>query len=298
MGHNPHISIVIPSYNRKRTILTLIENLLHQDHDSYEIIIVDDCSPDDSADTIEAVFPSVKVIRCKTNGGPAVARNAGIRLAQGDIIVGFDSDVSIDDLGLLRRIESEFNAHPKASGFAFRVRSPDGLTDDKPRWWHPRDIEKSSSTIFETDYFSGTAYSFKKSCMIESGLFPEFLYMHYEEVELAYRMVNRSFSILYNPYLIVRHHADPTPRRSRIRDYFKPRNQILIAISCFPPKNAIAYLIPRLALGFIRSLRFLSFGQFCAALLSAIKLCPLALKRRDQLSTSTLRRIKEFRNHS
>ncbi len=289
------ISVVIPSYNRRDCVLNLLRDVLAQEDVEFEVIVVDDCSPDDSVEAIRREFPGVKLLVNEKNGGPCVTRNRGIREAAGDWIVGFDSDVTLPDRKLLAKVRDAVIEHPKATGFAFRIFKADGVTDDAPRWWHPVSLANGGKRVFESDYFSGTAYAFRRNEMITAGLFPEILYMHYEEVELAYRILDAGGSILYRPELTAVHHANEVSRRSEIQVFYKPRNQILLAMSCFPPLHSIAYLAPRLVFQFLKSVKNSHLNGFCRAISDAMAKKNQLPKPRRPLKPSTLLRIARLR---
>ena len=289
------ISVVIPSYNRKDCVLALLGDLRSQQGVEFEVIVVDDASPDGTAAAVRDCFPEVILFVNETNGGPCVSRNRGIRAARGEIVVGLDSDVTVSDPRLLARVEAAFALSPESSGFAFRIFKPDGVTDDAPRWWHPVPIERGCDRRFETDYFSGTGYAFRRNAMIEAGLYPEILYMHYEEVELAYRIVDRGGAIHYRPDLAVVHHANPVSRRSEINIFYKPRNQVLLAVGCLPVWQAVRYLGIRLPYQFLSACRGGHVGRFMAAMKSAIALGGIRLRNRRPLRKQAIRSIRGIR---
>ncbi len=78
----PLISVVIPAYNRRESVLALLADVYAQDGVAFEVIVVDDCSPDDTVAAIGAKYPAVQLLRNERNGGPAVSRNRGVRAAQ------------------------------------------------------------------------------------------------------------------------------------------------------------------------------------------------------------------------
>lgn len=89
------VSIVLPTYNRKRFLETAFKSIKEQTYENWELIIVDDGSSDGSMALLtqlkSSVTNTVTVIQ-QDNAGPAVARNAGIRQAIGVFIAFFDSD--------------------------------------------------------------------------------------------------------------------------------------------------------------------------------------------------------------
>ncbi|WP_432839972.1 glycosyltransferase family 2 protein [Dactylosporangium sp. CA-092794] len=89
---SPLVSVVVPNYNYSRALPLCLQALLDQTYPNLEIIVVDDCSTDDSA-AVAASF-GVRVLRTTSNGGPAAARNLGARHATGEILFFVDSDVA------------------------------------------------------------------------------------------------------------------------------------------------------------------------------------------------------------
>ena len=285
------ISVVIPSYNRRDCVLALLKDVYAQKDVEMEVIVVDDRSPDDSVEAMRREFPQVTLLVNEKNGGPAVTRNRGIRAAKGEIVVGFDSDVTVPDENLLAKVQARFKALPKVTGLAFRLFKPDGKSEDTPRWWHPVPIESYADKEFFTSYFSGTAYAFRREELVKAGMYPEILYMHYEEVELAFRIIDQGGSILHCPELVALHHANEVSRRSEVTVFYKPRNQILLAVACLPGFKAIQYVVPRTCYQFVKACSGGHVKDFIRAMRSARQLFPKLLELRKPLRSETLQRI-------
>ena len=290
------ISVVIPSYNRRDCVLDLLRDVFAQQDVDMEVIVVDDCSPDNSVEAFRREFPQAKIFLNEKNGGPAVTRNRGIREAKGDIVVGFDSDVTIPDPHLLSKVVARFREHPQVDGLAFRLLKPDGKSEDTPRWWHPVPIHDYADKEFYTSYFSGTAYAFRHEALVKAGMYPEILYMHYEEVELAYRILDGGGEILHCPDLVALHHANEVSRRSEVTVFYKPRNQILLAAACLPGAKALQYILPRVCYQFATACRGGHVKDFFRAMRSARTLLPILLRNRKPLKFETLQRIGEMKH--
>jgi len=83
------VSIITPCYNSSRLISQTIDSVLSQTYQNWEMIIVDDCSTDNSVDIVEKYAKKdskIKLIRLEKNRGPAVARNIAIEAANGRYI--------------------------------------------------------------------------------------------------------------------------------------------------------------------------------------------------------------------
>ena len=88
------VSIVMPSYNTGRFISETIESILAQSYSDWELIIVDDCSKDNTDDVVTQylVDARIRYIKNETNSGAAVSRNRALREAKGKWIAFLDSD--------------------------------------------------------------------------------------------------------------------------------------------------------------------------------------------------------------
>lgn len=87
------ISVVMPNYNGHRFVEQAIDSVLHQTYPNFELLVVDDCSKDDSLSLIQQKAQSrIKVIALEHNAGVANARNVGIKEAKGEFIALLDND--------------------------------------------------------------------------------------------------------------------------------------------------------------------------------------------------------------
>jgi len=92
---NSLVSIITPNYNAEKFIAETIESVINQTYTNWELIIVDDCSTDDSLAIINEFIKKedrIKLIKLSKNSGPAVARNNGIEVAKGEYMAFLDSD--------------------------------------------------------------------------------------------------------------------------------------------------------------------------------------------------------------
>ncbi|MEM6602713.1 MAG: glycosyltransferase family 2 protein [Pseudomonadota bacterium] len=99
------VSIIIAAWNAKDTILDCVKSALSQSYSHIEIIIVDDCSTDNTKAVLQDILSEhhhVKYFRTPQNSGPSAARNFGISSASGDWIAILDADDSFDP----KRIEA------------------------------------------------------------------------------------------------------------------------------------------------------------------------------------------------
>ena len=106
MFDNERVSVITPVYNAARFIKATIESAVAQTYNDIEIILVDDCSNDNSAEIIAELqikHPGIIYYKQETNQGAAVARNTALQLATGRYVAFLDSD----DIWLPEKIERQ-----------------------------------------------------------------------------------------------------------------------------------------------------------------------------------------------
>ncbi len=100
----PLLSVVIPTWNRARLVCEAVESALSQRLGQVEVIVVDDGSTDGTADVLTRNFGSrISLLRLPSRRGVSAARNAGVRLATGELLAFLDSD----DLWLPGKLDAE-----------------------------------------------------------------------------------------------------------------------------------------------------------------------------------------------
>lgn len=125
----PLVSIITPAWNASRTISDTIASVQAQTLPDWEILVVDDCSTDKTAEIVEDIARSdgrIRLIRQQENGGPALARQVALDHASGRFVAFLDSD----DLWLPPKLERQIafmqEREAALSYTAFRRISEDG----------------------------------------------------------------------------------------------------------------------------------------------------------------------------
>ena len=115
------VSIVVPVYKAEKYIIKTIESVAAQTYTNWELLLVDDCGGDSSADLIQAYMEenpefSIRLLRQPQNGGAAAARNRGVKEARGQYLAFLDAD----DLWLPEKLETELEfMRSRNAGFVF-----------------------------------------------------------------------------------------------------------------------------------------------------------------------------------
>ena len=104
----PLVSVIIPVFNAEKTIERTIESIIKQTYTNWELILIDDCSSDDSHNIClqyKKRFPTKIIIeKLSTNHGSAFCRNVGLKKCSGVFFVHFDADDLIEPFCLEQRV--------------------------------------------------------------------------------------------------------------------------------------------------------------------------------------------------
>lgn len=174
---NPLISVVIPSYNSAKFLPTAVSSVVDQTYKNFEIIIVDDCSNDDTERVVKTFSLSnrnIKYIKHDENKGLSSARNTGIMAAKGDFIAFLDAD----DIWSPRKLEYQyrkFEDNPKL-GVVFTGYTLIDLNKRIRREYCPPRFNNQydfARNLLVRNIVTGSASSVmtKKECFEKVGLF-------------------------------------------------------------------------------------------------------------------------------
>ena len=123
------VSIITPAYNAAAYITETIESVLNQTYQNWEMLIVNDCSKDNTAEIVQSYAAKdkrIKLINLKQNSGAAVARNTAIQNAKGRYIAFLDSD----DLWRKEKLQKQIQFMQR-NGYAFTFTSYEHFKEAK-----------------------------------------------------------------------------------------------------------------------------------------------------------------------
>lgn len=165
----PDVSVIMPVYNGSRYLDQAIRSALAQTHERFELIIVNDCSTDDSDSIIRSHLADPRIVYlCNdANAGVAASRNHALRHARGRYICFHDQD----DLWVPEKLALQLDvieAHPDAGLLhaAYARIDPSGsvFKEDLPQDYGSRD-PSAAATVMQADVFSeiSSATTFSRS---------------------------------------------------------------------------------------------------------------------------------------
>lgn len=121
MGYEQTVSIIVPVYNAAAFIENAVQMVLEQTYEDWELILVEDCSKDNTEAVLSALLeklsdPRVRLVKKEKNEGAAAARNTGLECANGRYIAFLDAD----DVWKKSRLEEGIKfMQEKGAGFVF-----------------------------------------------------------------------------------------------------------------------------------------------------------------------------------
>lgn len=285
----PLISVIIPTYNRATMVCDCVRSVLATNYSALEVIVVDDCSPDDTGSRIATEFghdPRVKYQRNEKNSFQAVSRNNGARNAKGEYLLFLDDD-NIVHSEIFIELLKVFDAHPNAGLVApMAIHQRPGkenaiwsLGSDFNRWTsQPKDSKPNfplsllpdSPTVYPTTYYPN-GFMVSSKAFAKVGGFDERYEQIFEESDFGWLLTEAGYESFIS-----------TAARTDHYGFLEP--------GCVPELRQLGIEKPRRTYCFARNrLRFarkhFSFLQilsvtFIFAPLSCVYYCTIALKNR------------------
>ena len=218
-NQHPFVYAVVLNYNGTEDTRECVSSLQQSGYPRLEIVIVDNASPDGSAEVITRSFPDLPLLRQATNGGYAAGNNAGIRYVlarNADFILVINNDVVVEKgflepmVNMLRRDSGIGVVNAKV----FYQSAPQEIfsaVGEFSRWLctglnKGRDAEACRSTTLEcdVDYVCGVLLLIRREVFETIGLLDERFFMYFEDVEFSQR-VRTQYRLAYTARSVAFH---------------------------------------------------------------------------------------------
>jgi hypothetical protein len=244
MSDKPVATIGILTWRSRDLLKGLLESIRrHPWEYSYEIVVVDNDSGDDTISMIEKDWPSVRLVRNPVNRGVAPARNQIFRMSEREFVIILDVDTEVH-AGSLDALVRTMKEHPDAGIAGPKLVYGDGRLQHSCRpfpspWniaiegaflrdWFPQSRFVKEYTmedwdhgeLREVDWMYGAALIIRKSVLDQVGHFDEGFFYLYEDIDLCFRVKKSGIKILYDPRAVVTHFL-PRERKGIFHERFR-----------------------------------------------------------------------------
>lgn len=207
----PYVSVIIVNYNSGSYTLACVESLLHQRDVQLEVIVVDNASPDNSAELLQARLPTtVHFIQSATNLGFGKANNLAAKAAHGDYVLLLNPDTQIENAYTVRNLVDRLNSKSQVGLLAPAVNEPRKNKVVLPRFSYPaakqlRKTTKLNSLPGKIAWVLGACMLMKRDVFQMIGGFDEDFFLYGEDVDICLRVRLAGYEIDYAHDISITH---------------------------------------------------------------------------------------------
>jgi glycosyltransferase involved in cell wall biosynthesis len=209
MKSNPLVTVLMPVYNGGEYLRLSIESILRQTYKDFEFLIINDCSTDDSLDTIRSIRdPRIRIHSNQENIGQTKSLNVGLKLAKGKYIIINDAD----DLSEPRRIEKQLDfitKHPEYPVVGASAYIMDKSGRINRIFSKPTDTIKIQLWILSDTPMIHGAVIMNKEIILAEGGYDEY-HITSQDFEFWSRLMMKGYRITNVPdiLVVIRHYTD------------------------------------------------------------------------------------------
>ena len=212
----PAVSVVVPVFNAQEFTLNCLSALWnHSANYSFEVIVVDDCSTDETA-TMLSRWSGLRVIRNASNLGFVRSGNAGALVSEAEYLVFLNNDTQVQP-GWLDALIDTFRSYSEAGMVGSRLLYPSGRLQEAGgvvfgdgSAWNFGNLDDPYKPEYcylrEPDYVSGASFAIRRTLFEAVGGFDDhFAPAYYEDVDLAFRVRRAGYRVFYQPASMLVH---------------------------------------------------------------------------------------------
>ncbi|WP_435624552.1 glycosyltransferase family 2 protein [Flagellimonas sp.] len=283
----PLVSIITINYNESEVTLDLLDSVRKLSYANYEVIVVDNASPNDNPDRIKENYPEVNLIKSQENLGFAGGNNLGVKQAKGEYLLFINNDTIVppnfiqplvetlqkdDSIGMVSP-KIKFHWDPTLIQYAGYTPMNKWTIRNNSIGYHQKDNGDFDEPK-ETQSIHGAAMMVPRRVVDEVGMMTEIYFLYYEEHDWAEMVKRAGYKIFYQPKSHILHKESvSTGKFSPLKTYYISRNRILFARRNFKPLSlAISLLfqcfvsIPKNTLQFLLKREFAHLKAFWRAI--------------------------------
>ncbi|MEM4267919.1 MAG: glycosyltransferase family 2 protein [Candidatus Woesearchaeota archaeon] len=240
--NNPLISIIIVNYNGRHFVEDLVKSIRKSTYKNYEIIVVDNNSPDKKMVGFEKDFPDVKVILHNRNDGFGAGINLGAEHMKGEYLFFLNNDIEIapDCLEVFAR-EAKNIMVPKILLFQKKTHvNSFGIKQNYLGLNMPAYLNEPDRRFSEKTASAGGIMCLRKEIFEEVGGFDTDFFLYHEDSDLSWRLRLRGYEINLINDAVIYHKYHYSVNTQKV--YNSEKNRIQLVLKCYSTKSIIILL--------------------------------------------------------
>ena len=251
----PRVSYLVICYNRKEDVRSCVRSILDQDYEDIEVVVIDNASVDGTDRMFRQEFAdeNVHYFRMQENLGVSGGRNEALTRASGQILVTIDDDAMLVDRNTTGLLVDRFSGRPDIGAIAFRIE--DYESGEVQRMFFPHKNKSRDPDLgFETTWFIGAGHAIPRSVYERVGLYRDYRPYGSEEFDLALRVIDEGYRIVYDPTIRVRHKETRTARLPPTRLFaLRLKHRMKAAVLNLPWTSVFTFFLFRSATTLVKS---------------------------------------------
>jgi len=223
------VTIVIVSYNVANFLNDCLYSIKKETRCSYEVIVVDNYSEDNTVEIVQNQHPDIKLIKNQSNEGFAKANNRGFKIAKGRYILMLNPDTVILDKAIDKLVRL-MDTHPKAGACGPKNLNPDlslqhnchhfpslimaffeclqlrRFFPEKRLFGREHMTYWTYDKVRDVDWITGCSLMIRKTALDGVGFLDENYFIYSEECDFCYRLKKNKWKVLFFPGASITHY--------------------------------------------------------------------------------------------
>lgn len=222
--------MVICTWRMRELVVRCLETVTAEARPDWELIVVVNGDEDGTIDAIRARFPQLRLVLNARNRGVGPARNQGLAISRGQIIILLDADTTVPPGSLTGLVDALLQA-PGVAVMGPRLISPSGERQGTARNFPtvltklrrrmpsalaamlPHDALPDGDQPRPVGYVIGACQALRREALLQVGLLDEAIFYGPEDVDLCLRMWKAGWRVVWDPRFTIVHHEQRATRR-------------------------------------------------------------------------------------
>lgn len=208
----PKVSVVVLNYNGANYIKRCLTSLLQNSYNNFEVLFIDNNSPDKSVEIAKELFknePKIKIVENKENLGFSIGNNVGFKISNAKYVISLNNDTVVQE-NFIRALVDVAEQDYKIGSVGCKIVQIDNTIHYGPVYMNygfiTRSLKKQTYDKYTVNLANcGCATLFRKSLLNKIGGYDAHLWTDWEDHDLGYRINSAGYKCVYTPKTTVLH---------------------------------------------------------------------------------------------